>query len=68
MSPSSEQQSRLSYAPKIALGLGLRMDRGPQYTAHQFLGESPLARDSAEPELRGRARMQWCHPYSDTMP
>lgn len=27
------------YAPKIALGLGLRMDWGPQYTADQFLGE-----------------------------
>ena len=27
------------YAPQIAVGLGLRMDWGPQYTAHQFLGE-----------------------------
>lgn len=27
------------YAPKIALGLGLRHDWGPQYTAHQFQGE-----------------------------
>ena len=27
------------YAPKIALGLGLRHDWGPQYTAHRFLGE-----------------------------
>jgi transposase InsO family protein len=27
------------YSPKIALGLGLRHDWGPQYTAHQFLGE-----------------------------
>lgn len=27
------------YQPKIALGLGLRMDWGPQYTADQFLGE-----------------------------
>ena len=27
------------YAPKIALGLGLRLDWGPQYTAHQFQGE-----------------------------
>jgi putative transposase len=33
------QRTRGGYAPKIALGLGLRMDRGPQYTAHQFLGE-----------------------------
>ena len=29
----------LAYAPKIALGLGLRHDWGPQYTAHQFAGE-----------------------------
>ena len=28
-----------SYARKVALGLGLRHDWGPQYTAHQFLGE-----------------------------
>ncbi len=27
------------YAPRIALGLGLRHDWGPQYTAHQFQGE-----------------------------
>jgi transposase InsO family protein len=27
------------YAPKVALGLGLRHDWGPQYTAQQFLGE-----------------------------
>ena len=27
------------YSTKIALGLGLRHDWGPQYTAHQFLGE-----------------------------
>jgi transposase InsO family protein len=27
------------YAPKIALGLGLRHDWAPQYTAHQFAGE-----------------------------
>ena len=27
------------YKTKIALGLGLRHDWGPQYTAHQFLGE-----------------------------
>lgn len=33
------QQTHGAYAPKIALGLGLRMDWGPQYTAHQFLGE-----------------------------
>ncbi|MGH7645654.1 MAG: IS3 family transposase, partial [Gemmatimonadales bacterium] len=33
------QQTHGGYAPKIALGLGLRMDWGPQYTAHQFLGE-----------------------------
>lgn len=28
-----------AYAPKIALGLGLRHDWGPQYTANQFLAE-----------------------------
>jgi len=33
------QRTHGQYAPKIALGLGLRMDWGPQYTAHQFLGE-----------------------------
>jgi putative transposase len=33
------RQTHGGYAPKIALGLGLRMDHGPQYTAHQFLGE-----------------------------
>lgn len=33
------QQTHGAYVPKIALGLGLRMDWGPQYTAHQFLGE-----------------------------
>ncbi len=27
------------YAPRIALGLGLRHDWGTQYTARQFLGE-----------------------------
>ena len=27
------------FTPKIALGLGLRHDWGPQYTAHQFQGE-----------------------------
>jgi transposase InsO family protein len=29
----------LAYAPRIALGLGLRHDWGPQYMAHQFAGE-----------------------------
>ena len=33
------REQSLSYAPKIALGLGLRHDWGPQYTAHQFAGE-----------------------------
>jgi len=33
------QATHGGYAPKIALGLGLRMDWGPQYTADQFLGE-----------------------------
>lgn len=33
------QRTYERYAPKIALGFGLRMDWGPQHTAHQFLGE-----------------------------
>lgn len=33
------QQTHGGYAPKIALGLGLRADHGPQYTAEQFVGE-----------------------------
>ena len=33
------QRTHGSYHPKIALGLGLRLDWGPQYTADQFLGE-----------------------------
>ena len=33
------QHTHGGYAPKIALGLGLRADHGPQYTADQFLGE-----------------------------
>jgi putative transposase len=45
--------------PKIALGLGLRMERGPQYTAHQFLGElrwlgiRPSPSYVGEPECNG---------------
>ena len=47
------------YAPRIALGLGLRMDWGPQYTAHQFLGElrwrgiRPSPSFVGEPECNG---------------
>jgi transposase InsO family protein len=33
------QAHMAGYAPRIALGLGLRHDWGPQYTAHQFQGE-----------------------------
>ena len=33
------RQHLSGYARTIALGLGLRHDWGPQYTAHQFLGE-----------------------------
>jgi transposase InsO family protein len=33
------QRTHGRYAPKVALGLGLRMDWGPQYTADQFRGE-----------------------------
>ena len=37
--PPGVRQTHGGYAPKIPLGLGLRMDRGPQDTARQFLGE-----------------------------
>ena len=49
------------YAPKIALGLGLRHDWGPQYTAHQFQGELAWlgirldGLDVGEPECNGVA-------------
>ena len=46
------------YAPKIALGLGLRHDWGAQYTAHQFQGESQVARHPLDGLLRGGARVQ----------
>jgi transposase InsO family protein len=47
------------YAPKIALGLGLRHDWAPQYTAHQFaaelrwLGIRSTPAYVAEPECNG---------------
>jgi transposase InsO family protein len=53
------QRTHGDYAPKIALGLGLRMDRGPQYTAHQVLGElrwlgiRPTPSYVGEPECNG---------------
>ena len=53
------QHTHGRYAPKIALGLGLRMDWGPQYTAHQFLGElrwlgiRPSPSYVGEPECNG---------------
>jgi transposase InsO family protein len=49
------------YAPRIALGLGLRHDWGPQYTAHQFqaelawLGIRSTASYVGEPECNGVA-------------
>ncbi len=49
------------YAPRIALGLGLRHDWGPQYTAHQFqaelrwLGIRSTAAYVGEPECNGVA-------------
>ena len=46
------------YAPKIALGLGLRHDWGPQYTAHQFQGELAWARDPLDGLVRRRAGVQ----------
>ena len=53
------QRTHGHYARKIALGLGLRMDWGPQYTAHQFLGElrwlgiRPSPSYVGEPECNG---------------
>lgn len=53
------QRTHGQYAPRIALGLGLRMDWGPQYTAHQFLGElrwlgiRPSPSYVGEPECNG---------------
>lgn len=53
------QRTHGRYAPKIALGLGLRMDWGPQYTANQFLGElawlgiRPSPSYVGEPECNG---------------
>ena len=53
------QQTHGQYAPQIAVGLGLRMDWGPQYTARQFLGElrwlgiRPSPSYVGEPECNG---------------
>ncbi len=53
------QRTHGGYRPKIALGLGLRMDWGPQYTADQFLGElrwlgiRPTPSYVGEPECNG---------------
>jgi putative transposase len=53
------QATHGGYRPKIALGLGLRMDWGPQYTADQFLGElrwlgiRPSPSFVGEPECNG---------------
>lgn len=53
------QQTHGTYAPQIAVGLGLRMDWGPQYTAHQFLGElawlgiTPTPSYVGEPQCNG---------------
>jgi transposase InsO family protein len=43
----------LAYAPRIALGLGLRHDWGPQYTAHQFAGELAWLRIRSTPAFVG---------------
>lgn len=53
------QQTHGHYAPQIAVGLGLRMDWGPQYTARQFRGElrwlgiRPSPSYVGEPECNG---------------
>ena len=41
------------------ISLGLRHHWGPQYTAHQFQGETQVARDPLDSHLRGRAGLQW---------
>jgi hypothetical protein len=43
------------YVRKVALGLGLRHDWGPQYTAHQCQGELRVARDPLDGLLCARA-------------
>jgi transposase InsO family protein len=47
----------VDYAPKIALGLGLRHYWGSQYTAHQFQGDGIRSTPSyvGEPECNGVA-------------
>jgi transposase InsO family protein len=47
------QQTHGGYAPKIALGLALRMDHGPQYTADQFRGELTWLGMRATPSFVG---------------
>ena len=60
----------VGYAPKIALGLGLRHDWGPQYTAHQFEGElqwlgiRSRAAYVGEPECNGVVELTK-YPVSD---
>ncbi len=55
------------YAPKIAVGLGLRMDWGPQYTARQLLDEPrwlEIRRSPSyvgEPKCKGYA--SHCTPF-----
>ena len=46
------------YAPKIALGLGLRHDWGPQYTAPSVPRRAGLARDPLDGLVRRRAGVQ----------
>ena len=43
------------YTPRVALGLGLRHDWGPQYTAHQFQGrpaKSPSSTGTTSSDIR----------------
>ncbi len=46
-----------SYTPNIALGLGLRHDWGPQYTANQFLAELKWLGMQSTPSFVGEP--QW---------
>jgi putative transposase len=49
-----------AYQPKVALGVGLRMDWGPQYTAHQFLGELAWLGIRASPSYVGEPECNGC--------
>ena len=59
------QRTHGRYAPRMALGLVLRMDLGAAGHGPPVPRRAPLARDPAEPELRGRARVPRDHGALD---